>query len=186
MLINESINGFRFRSMTIDDKDLFFVLQAESSVVADFYNKYPEMLLISMSRHLNDANEHDVVVFQEPDEEFIGICSFQRIQGPSLELGYDVIKEKRGKGIGTEMVRGFIMLAYAHFSGREITIRIREENRASRRVAEKCGAIFVGMADAPEVETIQRLLDENAKMSPAEEAKAAMERGQNAVRVYKV
>jgi RimJ/RimL family protein N-acetyltransferase len=186
MFINESISGFHFRSMTADDKELFFALQAEASEVADFYRKYPETLLISMNRHLNDANEHDVVVFQEPDEEFIGICSFQRLQEPTLELGYDLVKEKRGKGIGTEMVRAFIMLAHAHFPDREIIIKIREENMASRRVAEKCGATFVGLTDAPEVDTIQRLLEENKELSHPEEAKAAMERGRNAVRIYKV
>ncbi len=186
MFINESINGFHFRSMTAEDTELFFALQSEASEVADFYRKFPDMLLISMNRHLNDANEHDIVVFQGPDDEFIGICSFQRLQESALELGYDLVKEKRGKGIGTEMVRAFILLAHAHFPDRKIVIKIREENMASRRVAEKCGATFVGLADAPEVETIQRLLNKNTEMSHPEEAKAAMERGRNAVRIYKV
>ena len=63
---------------------------------------------------------------------------------------------------------------------------IREENLASRRVAEKCGATFIGLADAPEVDTIQRLLVENKELSHPEKARAAMERGRNAVRIYKV
>ena len=47
-------------------------------------------------------------------------------------------------------------------------------------------ATFVGLTDAPEVETIQRLLNENKETSLLEEATAAIERRKNAVRVYKV
>ncbi len=63
---------------------------------------------------------------------------------------------------------------------------MRSENIASPRVLEKVGAEFVCLADAPEVETIQKLIDERAEMSSPVDALAAIELGKNAVRVYRV
>ena len=135
------------------------------------------MLLINLNRVLNSQNERNVVAFQEPEERFVAICSFQCINEPTLELGYDVIKKMRGKGIGTQMAKAFFRLAHACFLEKELIIKVRKENMASRRVAEKCGATFVGLTDAPEVETIQRLLNENKETSLLEEATVAIERG---------
>lgn len=51
---------------------------------------------------------------------------------------------------------------------------------------EKVDAEFVCLADAPEVETIQRLIDENAEISSRADALATIKHGMNAVRVYRV
>ena len=42
------------------------------------------------------------------------------------------------------------------------------------------------LVDAPEVEIIQSLIDENAQMSSRAETVVAVESGKNAVRVYRV
>ena len=39
MYINEKINGFHFRTMIIDDKELFLALQSEANEVAEFLGK---------------------------------------------------------------------------------------------------------------------------------------------------
>ena len=162
------------------------LVQADEEVVADFYQKYPDALIANMSRTLNNPDEHSIVAFQQPCDQLIAICSFQGLQKGTIEIGYTVVKELRSKGIGTRMAREFIQLAHNCFPDREVYARVRSENIASRRVLEKVGAEFVGLADAPEVETIQRLIGENLEMSSPADAMAAIERGKNTVRVYRV
>ncbi len=186
MIIDETIGDFHFRSLTADDKDIYMRVQAEEKVVADFYLKYPDTLIAIMSRTLNNPDEHSIVAFQQPGDQLIAICSFQGLQKNTIEIGYTVVKELRGKGVGTRMAREFIRLAHNCFPEREIYARVRAENIASQRVLEKVGAVFVSMADAPEVETIQRLIAENAEMSNRADALSAIECGKNAVRVYRV
>ena len=186
MIIDKTIGNFYFRSLTADDKDIYMRVQAEEKVVADFYQKYPDTLIANLSRTLNNPNEHSIVAFQQPGDQLIAICSFQGLQNDTIEIGYTVVKELRGKGVGTRMAREFIRLAHNCFPGREIYARVRAENIASQRVLEKVGAVFVSLADAPEVATIQRLVSENAEMSSRAVALSALERGKNAVRVYRV
>ena len=117
----------RQRSMTANDKDIYLRIQAEEDVVADFYQKYPETLIANMSRTLNNPDEHSIVTFQQPNDQFIAICSFQGLQKDTIEIGYTVVKELRGKGIGTRMVREFIQIAHSCFPDREIYARVRTE-----------------------------------------------------------
>ena len=135
---------------------------------------------------LKAENELGIVVFQQPDEQFVGICSFQGLQNDTIELGYDVVEELRGKGIGSGMVGALFVLARKIFPDREIFIRIRKENKASCRVAEKNGAQFVKDDDPPEVETIKRLLADNRHLPNEDKARAVLERSKNTIRLYKV
>ena len=184
--VDTIVGNFHFRSLTADDKEIYMLAQAEEEVVADFYQKYPDALIANMSRALNNPDEHSIVAFQRPCDQLIAICSFQGLQKDTIETGYTVVKELQGKGIGTRMAREFVQLAHNCFPVREIYARVRVENIASRRVLEKVGAEFVSLADAPEVEIIQRFIDENVEMSSRADALAAIERGKNAVRVYRV
>lgn len=126
------------------------------------------------------------MVFQEPDELFVATGSFQRLQESTLELGYDVVKEYRGRGIGSKIVSVLIEIAHATFPEREMFIKVRENNRASRRVAEKCGGVLIGFVDAPEVETLQSIIGKSDNPSNAAKAKEIIEQGKNSVYVYKV
>ena len=184
MIIDKTIGNFYFRSLTADDKDIYMRVQAEEKVVADFYLKYPDTLIANLSRTLNNPNEHSIVAFQQPGDQLIAICSFEGLQNDTIEIGYTVVKELRGKGVGTRMAREFIRLAHNCFPGREIYARVRAENIASQRVLEKVGAVFVSLADAPEVATIQRLVSENAEMSSRAVALSALERGRSLERRY--
>ena len=179
--IDKIVGNFHFRSLTIDDKEIYMIVQAEEEVLADFYQKYPDALIANLSRTLNNPDEHSIVAFQQPGDQLIAICSFQGLQKDTIEIGYTVVKDLRGKGVGTRMAREFIRLAHNCFPDREIYARVRAENIASQRVLEKVGAEFVCLTDAPEVETIQRLIAENAEMSNHAGALSAVERGKNAV-----
>lgn len=69
-----------------------------------FYRKFPDFSDYNWNLILKDDNEVGMVVFLQPDNLFVGTCSFQGVQKENLELGYDIAKELRGKGIGTRTV----------------------------------------------------------------------------------
>ena len=165
MLVDKILGDFRFRSMTANDKDIYLRIQAEEDVVADFYQKYPDTLIANLSRTLKNPDEHSIVAFQQPGDQLIAICSFQGLQKDVIGIGYTVVKALRGKGVGTRMAREFIRLAHNCFPDREIYARVRSENIESWHVLEKVGAEFICVVDAPEVEAIQRLLDEKQEIS---------------------
>ena len=184
--INVHKNGFHFRSIKSQDKELFMAIRAETSGVSAFYKAYPGFLDYNWDMILKDENELNMMVFQEPDELLVATCSFQRLQESTLELRYDVVKEFRGQGIGSKIVAVLIEIAHNTFPEREMFIIVRENNMASRRVAEKCGGVLIGFADAPEVETLQNIIGKIDNPSNVAKAKETIEQGNNSVYVYKV
>ena len=186
LIIDEVIDGFRFRRVEPRDKDLFMAVRSETSDVSEFYRRHPDYVDDSWDLILKDENELSMVVFQQPDNLFVGTCSFQGVQKENLELGYDIAKDLQGKGIGSKMVGALFKAAHKLFPEREIYVRIRKENAASRRVAEKNGAEFIRLDDPPEVATLQKLLDQNDDLPSAAAARETIEQSRNTVRLYKV
>lgn len=186
VFVDEIVGDFHFRRIEQRDKDLYMGVRAEVSEVAEFYRKYPDFSDYNWNLILKDDNEVGMVVFQQPDNLFVGTCSFQGVQKENLELGYDIVRELRGKGFGTRMVGALFQLAHKLFPEREIFVRVRQDNSASRRVAEKNGAVFLKLDDPPEVVALQTLLEHNDDLPSANVAREAIERSRNSVRLYKV
>jgi RimJ/RimL family protein N-acetyltransferase len=73
----------------------------------------------------------------------LGFADFKRDIEPSIEgmpeLGWALVGRAHGKGYATEAVRAAIAWAEPRFSPAQTVCLIRPENRASIRVAEKCG-----------------------------------------------
>ena len=107
---------------------------------------------------LKGSDEICMVVFQ--NDIFVAICSFQDFTGDHVELGYDVMKECRGQGIGSKLVADLISLAHRHFPDKDVVISAREENIASWKIAEKYGGILIRREPTPEAAMTQRMLDE--------------------------
>lgn len=128
MFIDETVGDYHFRRVEQGDKEWFMAVRAETSDVAEFYRRYPAFLDFSWEKILEAENEISMVVFHEPDDLLVGICSFQGLQSDSLELGYDIMKDLRGKGYGTGMVGALFELSHKVFPEREIFVRIRKEN----------------------------------------------------------
>ena len=186
MKINEVVDGFRFKSVMPQDKDRFMSVRKEASDIAAYYKAYPEFVDFNWDLILRDEKEINMVVLQQPENLFVATCSILKAPDNTIELAYDVVKELRGKGIGTAVVRALIKLAHDRFPDREVLVKIRKENQVSQHVTEKCGGVFIGMEASPESVAIQALLSMNADYSRADEAKTAIESGRNAVMVYKV
>lgn len=191
LMVDESVGGFHFRSIESGDKPLFMSVRRETSDMAIAYKQFPDFIDFSWEQTLNNPDERSMMVFSEPDQKFVAICSFQGVRSESVDLGYDVVAESRGLGIGTKVVKALVRLAHVHFPDKMILIKVRETNIASQRVAEKCGGEYIGTTDTPEAIALQRLLDKTvaAGVSSGEDTEAledTIKRGKGAIRIYRV
>ena len=78
---------------------------------------------------------------------FVGLGLAPEIdrQGGELELGYIVAREARGRGIATEILRLLTRWAFDEAEAQRAYLIIDVENRASARVAERCGYRLEGV-----------------------------------------
>jgi len=78
------------------------------------------------------------------DRRIIGDAGFH---GPvdghgTIEIGYSVVPEERGKGYASESVRALVAWGFAQPNVRRIIGRCELDNTASRRVLEKAGFVL--------------------------------------------
>lgn len=92
---------------------------------------------------------------------------------PEIEVGYMLHKQYWKKGYATELAKAFIQWGFNHFSLEKIVAVINPKNDASRRVLERCGMSYMGMANHYD-QTVakyeirnQRIDDSNIKLTPA-------------------
>jgi len=72
--------------------------------------------------------------------EMIGWCGLQPLEETGeTEIGYGMIKEFWGKGIGYECARAWLEYAFANTDATRIVAVADPENRGSWRIMEKCG-----------------------------------------------
>lgn len=187
MQIDEHTPHFHIRSVTVADKDLYMPLRAETSDVTAAYGITQEYMDTRWRSVLNSEDEICMVVFREDD--FVAICSFQDFSGDHIELGYDVVAELRGRGIGTALAADLTGLAHEYFPGKDVIIFAREENVASWKIAERCGGVLIRREPTPEAAMTRRMLDEYGSGTAFTKEELAgmrklVEDGKEAVRVY--
>ena len=66
-------------------------------------------------------------------------------EGREVELGYIVAPGARGRGVGSAMLAELTRWALAELGALRISLIIDVENRASARVAERCGYVLEGI-----------------------------------------
>lgn len=75
--------------------------------------------------------------------EMIGSAGIQPLaETDEIEVGYSIIKNFWGRGIGTEAAYGWLDFGFTDAGLDRIVAVADEENIASRRVMEKCGMRF--------------------------------------------
>ena len=96
-----------------------------------------EAWISSTNLNLEPGNETYVITL---NGAIIGGCGFDLGEGPAPEIGYWLGAKYWGKGYATEAVRAVIAWGDQRFGveSRSLCL-IHPENRASLRVAEKCG-----------------------------------------------
>jgi RimJ/RimL family protein N-acetyltransferase len=92
----------------------------------------------------------------------LGFAEHKREMQPSIEgtpeIGWALIPDAHGKGYATEALRAVVAWGDAHFGPARTACIIREENRASFRVAEKLGytKLFDATKDGVTVSVLAR------------------------------
>jgi RimJ/RimL family protein N-acetyltransferase len=67
----------------------------------------------------------------------------------TVEIGYSVVPEERGRGYATEIVRALVARALATSGVQRVVAEVHEENAASLGVMERCGFHRVGTGREP-------------------------------------
>ena len=83
----------------------------------------------------------------DDDGSFLGLALAVDIdrEAREVELGYFVAPAARGRGVATAMLDELTRWAFAELDALRITLIIDVENRASARVAERCGYVLEGV-----------------------------------------
>ena len=83
----------------------------------------------------------------DDDGSFLGMAMAVDIdrEAREVELGYIVAPAARGRGVGTAALDELTRWAFAELDALRITLIIEVENRASARVAERCGYVLEGV-----------------------------------------
>ncbi|HML24013.1 MAG TPA: GNAT family N-acetyltransferase [Aggregatilinea sp.] len=81
------------------------------------------------------------------DHTLIGHCGIQRLPDvPDVELAYAIAKPYWGRGLVTEAARASLRFGFERIGLERIMALAVPENTASRRVMEKVGMTYTGMA----------------------------------------
>jgi RimJ/RimL family protein N-acetyltransferase len=91
--------------------------------------------------------------------EFVGVGLAPTIDraGAEVELGYIVVKEARGKGVATAILRTLTEWAFEELGAQRIYLIIDVTNRASSVVAERCGYQLEGVMRSVHLKQGQRV-----------------------------
>ena len=83
----------------------------------------------------------------DDDGSFLGMAMAVDIdrEAREVELGYIVAPASRGRGVATAALDELTRWAFAELEALRITLVIDVENRASARVAERCGYVLEGV-----------------------------------------
>ena len=112
--------------------------------------------VISQTRFRREFNEtgfwegeKGMLVIVDKDDKIIGHIEFFKTVNylDELELSYHIYGiESRGKGVATDAVMLLTRYLFEHLKHNRIRLIIHPDNAASRRVAEKAGYQFEGIA----------------------------------------
>jgi len=139
----------RLRPATIDDFEAWHAIArdaeeawfgAASSTLADSQAR--------LEKHAQHQESHGFalwVVELRSTGEVIGITGLTHLEdGPEIEVGYRFLRRCWGHGYATEAAKASLAFGLGELGLERIVAVTRPDNRASRRVLEKCGLRFVG------------------------------------------
>jgi RimJ/RimL family protein N-acetyltransferase len=89
----------------------------------------------------------EAFVALDDDGRFAGLALAVDIdrEGREVELGYITAPAARGRGVATGMLDTLTRWAFDELGALRVTLIIDVENRASSRVAERCGYVLEGV-----------------------------------------
>lgn len=88
-------------------------------------------------------------VVEKMSGKIVGTCGLGYFDGrPELGLGYWFDPEYWGRGYATEAAQACVAYAFNKLNAPELASMTDPQNKASQRVLEKAGFVYVGMAPA--------------------------------------
>ena len=135
-----------FRNFTLDDLPLLIEQRSDPEV-----SKYlggtklqnPEALAKRIRFYMSCYDSHGFgmcAMLWKPTGEMIGSAGLQPLDGTDeIEVGYSMIKEYWGRGIGTEAAAAWLGHGFHEHGLERIVAVAHTENWASRRIMEKLG-----------------------------------------------
>lgn len=139
----------RLRPATLEDLDAWLAISrdAEQAWFGAPQSGRDEAR-VSLERRIAQQERHGFslwVVELRETGELIGAAGLQHLRdGPEVEVGYRFLQDHWGHGYATEAAGAAIAFGFDELGLDRIVAVTEPDNRASRRVMEKCGMTFVG------------------------------------------
>lgn len=110
--------------------------------------EYTKSYLVNLKNHYKMGMFYDWALVLKEENKMIGTCGFTRfnLACDSAEIGYVINPDFRGKGIAAEAARRVVEFGFVNLGLNRIEARYMIGNDASRRVMEKIGMTFEGVA----------------------------------------
>lgn len=103
-----------------------------------------EYLPIALKRW-DDESEFSFAIYSSDQKDYLGGCSLGILdEHPVANLGYWISTSASGMGVATEAVKGLSDYGFTRLGLQRIEILMSVHNQASKRVAEKSGAVYEG------------------------------------------
>ena len=105
---------------------------------------YREMLQ-GASDHPDRWEWYAIWIIERKDGSMVGDLCFKGLHDDgTAEIGYGISEEYRGRGYATEAVDAMVSWALRRPGVRRVEAETEPDNKASRRVLEKCGFVPTG------------------------------------------
>ncbi len=123
------------RMASRDEMERFIEKQTDEILIA----AYREMLQGSLD-HPDEREWYAIWMIEQKDGSHVGDLCFKGLRPDgSVEIGYGVTEENRGRGFASEAVRAAAAWALEQPGVCRVEAETEADNKASRRVLEKCG-----------------------------------------------
>ena len=138
-----------FRPFTLDDLPLLIEQRSDPDVIRYLGGtklQNPEALSKRIRFYMSCYESHGFgmcAMIWKSTGEMIGSAGLQPLDGTDeIEVGYSMVKEYWGKGIGTEAARAWLDHGFRDAGLERIVAVAHTGNRASRRIMEKLGMTY--------------------------------------------
>ena len=90
-------------------------------------------------------------------QEFVGLIQKIRLEDSNLHIGrFFINPQKQGQGVGSQVLRKFVSLAFENEDIDSISLNVLEANQAAQHLYQKEGFEIVQMVEAPVRKYIMR------------------------------
>ena len=132
------------RKMKIEDAGPLFELMSNPEVMKYMEPPYDYDKTVEFLEEYG-IKEPPYVFTVTDEDKFVGYAIFHEYEEDSMEIGWVLSPSVWGRGYATELTH--MMMEQAKGQTQKLIIECDPEQKASQRIAEKCGFTFIGEED---------------------------------------